>query len=183
MPELSQRLEAVEAEIAKLTDENKSLTAKIEANNAEIAKAMRVAESYRTIISYESGGLDLSVADDERQSSQEPEKVSWTTESPLMDEMASRIKSVERKPTDMLKPEYKGVTQSEVALSVLQTDPTHRFSTDEIVASVYDTQDDDEFKRARNTMGATLSRGLVKGLWKGSKGFYWLEDMSNELFN
>lgn len=168
----NKKLRELDRDIERLRLENEELQRRIRENNAAIEKNERIAESYRVIIAYEGGQVDSldSLATDAK-----PETA---TE-------AATDRSQERKPSEMIRPQYQGTILSEVISRIFAAEPTRRFQVNEMVELVYDTHDDTEFARARNTMGAALSRGLPKGLWKGENGVYYLreDDYASILLN
>jgi hypothetical protein len=150
---LKSKLDEVERQIEQKLLENQALEEQIRANKIEIERQKQVADSCRTLIAYESGQMfSLSTA------------------------IQNSVEADERRPADMLRLPFQGVRQNEVILSILRSDPSRKFQVDEIIKIAYEPKNEEEFKRVKNSVAASLSRGLIKKLWKGHKGRYYLEE-------
>lgn len=138
---------------------------------AEIARLERVAESYRTIISYKSGEASLDQA---------PEPDSLTDKPSLIIE--SRSPSSRRSTGEIKRPEFRDIQQKDAVKQILGSEPGRKFRTDELISLIYEAKTPGEFKTAKSSLGSALSRGIKNGDWKGASGQYYLEEDQNDLF-
>ena len=77
-----------------------------------------------------------------------------------------------RNPKDMLFPKYKGQTLGDIAEKILNT-VKQPLDVDSIAEIIFDTQDDDEYFRARNSLATELRRGAKDGRWqKIGRGYF-----------
>ena len=160
-------------------DDNKNkiigLREDIKALEAAIADDQELLDSYRRVISDYGGDPDLgepSVIN----TMESPKKSDDLRASPLDNSNNSpKGEHEDRKPSEMLKPEFKGIAQNDVILEILRAEPTKKFRIDEMVKLAYDFDGDEEYKKARNTMGASLWKGVKEDRWQGNRGNYYLK--------
>ncbi|QSJ17964.1 hypothetical protein JYQ62_03645 [Nostoc sp. UHCC 0702] len=70
-----------------------------------------------------------------------------------------------RSPKEMLRAEFANKTLAEVAEIVLKT-RNEALTADEIARTIFITQDNDEYVRARNSLSTELRRGAREGRWQ-----------------
>ncbi len=70
-----------------------------------------------------------------------------------------------RSPKDMLLPKYKGQTLGDIAEKILNS-VKQSLDVDSITEVIFDTQNGDEYFRARNSLATELRRGAKDGRWQ-----------------
>ncbi|MFB2893289.1 hypothetical protein ACE1CI_10280 [Aerosakkonemataceae cyanobacterium BLCC-F50] len=86
----------------------------------------------------------------------------------------------ERPPMEMLKPQFKGQSMTDIVLSILKQEQRPMRAV-EIAFAVYQTESKEEFTRARNSIGAELRTGADKKGWKkAGRGRYVIESISQK---
>ncbi len=71
----------------------------------------------------------------------------------------------QREPKEMLRPAYKNMSMGEIIESILKT-RSSPFTSEELAEIVYDTQNEDEFFRAKASISAQLRLGAKNQKWK-----------------
>lgn len=69
-----------------------------------------------------------------------------------------------REPMDMLRPQYIGMLMADIIDSILSDSP-QILSSDELTNIAYETENDDEFERAKASISAQLRIGAKQGKW------------------
>jgi len=78
--------------------------------------------------------------------------------------MAAEVKAApkfKRNPMDMVKPQFKGIQLGDIVELILKQN-RKPLTTSELSRMIYDTNDKDEFARARNSLSAELRSGASK---------------------
>ncbi|MGD1948062.1 MAG: hypothetical protein ACFB14_00220 [Leptolyngbyaceae cyanobacterium] len=172
MENLSEKLAYLRAEIADKEAANEELKRQIAENLEEIESISKVADSYEVVLAYEKGALplpdspiakdDISIVSDSQNGYLVPPKM-----------MQSKVS---RKPSEILKPQFRGVMQKESVLVLMQKKPTKKFLTSEFMEEMFEPDNKTEEQAVRAAIGSVLSRGVKDGSWKGGKGIYYLEE-------
>jgi hypothetical protein len=82
-------------------------------------------------------------------------------------------KPLKRFPSDMLKPEFKGLSSIEIAQKILSNHAPNILTNDALTNFAYDTQTEEEFLQARNSFASLLRMGSGKFGWeKVGRGQY-----------
>ncbi|MGL5063543.1 MAG: hypothetical protein ACRC62_26470 [Microcoleus sp.] len=82
-------------------------------------------------------------------------------------------KGIQIGPSEMVKPEFRGLTQEEIITKVLSDNPSEKFTIPSLAEIIYQCENDDDFLRTKNSIASTLRRGAAKGKWlKTGRGFF-----------
>lgn len=100
-----------------------------------------------------------------------PEELSIKTElnTEILEESSIKASkeesSSERRPKEMLRPEYLNKTLVEVAQEILENQ-NKVMGIDDIAKQAFAVKDEEEYERAKNSLAAELRRGAKDGKWK-----------------
>lgn len=144
----------------------KQKESKLDGLEVQIQNLLAVKEKLQAEIGYLRGTLQIAQSDINVSKTNIPEVTACQTE--------NQLTSINERgtPEDWLHQDYKILGSRDAAAEVL-AEQQEAIDVDALVKTLYDTKDEEEFRRAKNSLSSTLRRGAEAGMWeKVGRTFY-----------
>jgi uncharacterized phage infection (PIP) family protein YhgE len=173
---LEARLQDLRNQFNELDEQRTEFQRKVETLNKQMQELQNRIGHYTAVLEFESSCEpqgETSSFDAQALEKDELDEPSLRSE-PITQDLFTPSTPNVRSPAEMVQEEFQQMTQIEMITKILEEHRGKRYSTEDIVKRIYNTANDSELLKAKNSVASALSRGVKGKNWQGGRGHYYI---------